>query len=346
MKSKVIVVSTKANGGIKTVVDSYSKSKLSESYDFVYIFSHHGGNKLIDIIIYIKALIALLFNLVSGHKVYHLHMSMRGSFVRKYIMTKLIQLFSAKVIIHLHGSEFKNYYNSSSERLRSRIKDLFETAERTIVLSESWKSFILSIAPNSRVTVVNNFVEEIQQQPIERSNEITFLFMGNVGSRKGAFELIEAFCKLQVDVPVKLIMCGDGDLDRARALINANSAERKIELVGWVDAAERSKYYSIADVVILPSHNEGLPMTILEAMSCKKVVIATPVGGIPEVIENGVNGILVEPGNIESIIDGMKYAIGVVNDSNFRNLAYDSYKRRFSPDTIVPQIDTIYRELV
>lgn len=348
MKTKIAVVSTSANGGIRSVVDSYQESSLSNNYTFKTIFSHSGKNKLLDVLIFVKAMFIIAISRFSGYEIYHIHMSMRGSFFRKLICLIILKMTFARVIIHLHGSEFKVFYDGSSTLLKRTIRFLFDTADTVIVLSESWKEFITTISKPKNIEVINNFVARISSVNITESTRQvkTLLFMGKVGERKGAFDLLEAFASLPAKENYRLVMCGDGELEKAKRIIDNLKIENQVDLIGWISSDVKAQYYSKSDIVILPSYNEGLPMTILEAISCGKLVITTPVGGIPEVIKDGENGFLVKPGNISDIKRGIIEASDNLNNANIRNRALETYERRFSPEAILPKIEKIYRRLM
>ena len=79
--------------------------------------------------------------------------------------------------------------------------------------------------------------------------------------------------------------------------------------LGWVSGAEKIDVFNIADIFVLPSYNEGLPISILEAMSYGLPILSTTVGGIPEIVENGVNGFLVEPGDKNALLEFLEVLV-------------------------------------
>jgi glycosyltransferase involved in cell wall biosynthesis len=105
-------------------------------------------------------------------------------------------------------------------------------------------------------------------------------------------------------------LAGNGDLAAANQLIGELKLTDKITILDWLDAQQRDELLAAADVFILPSYNEGLPMSMLESMAWGLPVIVTPVGGIPEVIVDKENGLLVEPGNQEQLLVAMQSLIG------------------------------------
>jgi glycosyltransferase involved in cell wall biosynthesis len=92
-------------------------------------------------------------------------------------------------------------------------------------------------------------------------------------------------------------------------MVEALNLVGRVKVVGWVNADQKKHLLSEAAFLTLPSYNEGLPMAILEAMSWGLPVIATNVGGIPEVIDHGQNGLLIEPGAIQALTEGLEFLI-------------------------------------
>ena len=93
-----------------------------------------------------------------------------------------------------------------------------------------------------------------------------------------------------------------GDLDRFRARRDALRLNRRLLVLGTVVGEKKERLLRKADFLVLPSYHEGLPMVVVEAMAAGLAIVATPVGGIPEIVAPGVNGCLVVPGDIEEVV--------------------------------------------
>lgn len=136
------------------------------------------------------------------------------------------------------------------------------------------------------------------------SHEMIILFIGRLVEAKGIFELIEAFSQIQSQQPqTHLVFVGD-DRDRARLenQVRQKKLDGAIHFVGVRPHDEMPGWLSAADLLVLPSHNEGLPNVVIEAMACSIPVVATNVGGIPEVVEDEKSGLLIKKGDINSLI--------------------------------------------
>ena len=133
-------------------------------------------------------------------------------------------------------------------------------------------------------------------------SECRIVFLGTLSERKGVPELIHA-----LGGPAlrgrrwRATLAGDGRVEEFRRLASELGIADRIEFLGWVDQAVTRTVCEAADVLVLPSHAEGLAMSILEGLSHGLAVIATPVGAHNEVIEPEVSGLFVPPGNVEAL---------------------------------------------
>jgi glycosyltransferase involved in cell wall biosynthesis len=169
-----------------------------------------------------------------------------------------------------------------------------------------------------QVIVLPNPVKLPSQVPQRLgSHKVSFVFLGRIGPRKGAFDLIKAFACLSAEQKTRsvLTLAGDGDVEQARTLIKSLNLTDYITVLDWLDQEQRDALLAKADVFVLPSYNEGLPMALLEAMSWGLPVITTPVGGIPEVVTHKQNGLLVNPGDTQQLSEAMQ---SLIEDENLR----------------------------
>ncbi len=243
--------------------------------------------------------------------VVHLHVSERGSVLRVGWLVWLAVLFRQPVIMHTHGCEFHLFFEQLPRLVRGLVALTFRRCAAVIALSDSWRQYYIQhcrLDPN-RVVVLLNPVKVppiLPQRP--QSDRIKFVFLGRIGQRKGAFDVIQAVAQLprSQQQQLEVGLAGDGELVPAQALIEQLQLEHCVKLLGWIDADMRDRLLSEADVFLLPSHNEGLPVAMLEAMAWGLPVIVSPVGGIPELVTHQQHGFLVEPGDVGAIAQAMQ----------------------------------------
>lgn len=142
-------------------------------------------------------------------------------------------------------------------------------------------------------------VESLKQRLLLAENQRVILSIGRLSKEKAHADLIRAFALLRENNPeidVRLVIVGDGpERERLRAAAQATGFGDRIGFAGQVRDVQ--PFYSIADVFVLPSHSEGSPNVLLEAMVANGPVVATAVGGVPEIVENNVSALLVPAGD-------------------------------------------------
>jgi glycosyltransferase involved in cell wall biosynthesis len=135
----------------------------------------------------------------------------------------------------------------------------------------------------------------------------------------------------------RLVLAGDGDLEAIGKL--AAPFGEQVRVLSWIDSAERECLLAQSDVFVLPSYNEGVPMSLLEAMSAGLPAIVTPVGGIPDVLSHGVEGLMVEPARVADLSaamarlvnnDAERLASGRRAHERARDFEVHSYARRLA----------------
>jgi glycosyltransferase involved in cell wall biosynthesis len=246
--------------------------------------------------------------------VIHLHVSQNGSAFRKSILTAIAVAFRKPVIMHAHGSNFHLFYPELPGPARAFVRWAFMKSSRVLVLSKSWKEFYiekLGLSPDQVVVLSNPVALPATVQERKSSDPVQILYLGQIGERKGSFNLLHAFARLPEEQRrrARLLLAGDGEISEARALIKRLRLSDSAIALDWVGPVQRDQLLADSHVFVLPSYNEGLPMALLEAMACQLPVITTPVGGIPEVVTDGQNGMLVTPGDIGGLAGAMQLLI-------------------------------------
>ena len=167
------------------------------------------------------------------------------------------------------------------------------------------------------------------------------LFLGRLREKKGVYDLVRAIPDVRKRIPdARFILAGDGDAASVRALAASLGVEHAIELPGWIDGEQKDTALRQADILALPSHFEGLPVCVLEAMASGAAVVATNVGGIPDAIESGISGLIITPGDVEGLGNAL---IALLTDpqmrKRMRDAAFERVKEKFSVQSILRQLD-------
>jgi glycosyltransferase involved in cell wall biosynthesis len=137
---------------------------------------------------------------------------------------------------------------------------------------------------------------------------VQLTFLGSLEESKGVLELIEACRRLSQDgFDFRLVVGGRGRAEpAARALVTKHSLAERVTFVGWVEGLQLETLWRTSHVFVLPSWTEGFPNALIEAMACGMAVVTTPVGSIPDYLEDGVHGVFVRPKDPAALAEALR----------------------------------------
>jgi glycosyltransferase involved in cell wall biosynthesis len=335
-----------SKGGMSSVIKLFQEnSSLSEK--IIYLSSYKYKNPFIQIFFFWGFLTKYLFYLMTDNniKLIHIHTASNGSFFRKSIIFYIAKFFKKKVIMNVHPVNFVNFYNKSPILVKKIIENILNNSDSILVLSEAIKSKVSGICQNKNIQVLYNPIEV--KEIVRKDNEkINILFLGRLCEAKGVYDILEA-TKITQNNNFIINLYGDGNINEFKTIIKNNNIEDKILIKDWISGEEKDIVFEQSDIYLLPSHHEGLPMSILEAMAYGLPIISTPVGGIPDAVEDGVNGFLIQPGDSHALAE--KIDILVNNKELREKMGQESYriaKEKFDIKTITKQLHNIYNQLI
>lgn len=346
--------STKVHGGMTTVVESFLEYKFDSTINLKYVPTHidskHNSLKILYFIISLLKILSILF----FHKIdiAHIHMSERGSFKRKYTIFLILKFFKKKIITHTHGAEFKEFYIKETERGKRKIKRLLKGSDIVITLGEKWDKIIKEIEPYSKTYILRNSVSiPKKKNKILKKQNYNILFLAVLIERKGIIDLINASTSIidrlkKEKIEVKFIIAGDGEyFDKSKALVRELNISDNFEFKGWIDKKAKIDILENSDLFVLPSYNEGLPLSILEAISHGIPIISTNVGSIDEAVYNGQNGYLINPGDVKELSNKIVRILTIDNISEMSNCSRNIAEEKFNIEKYFQEIEEIYFQL-
>lgn len=264
----------------------------------------------------------------------------RGSTWRKLTLSALVRLRRRPYALHLHGGGYDDYFRSRGRLEQALVKNMFQAAHQVIVLGSNWAQFVQDELQVSAadVAVLPNAVPGPREIPQRVTHPVRVLFAGRVGARKGAPELLEAWSRISAGRDAVLVLAGDLDDPDGSIRAAVDRAER-VELTGWLDAEALQDQLRRAQILVLPSRAENLPLSLLEGMAWGLAPVVTPVGAVPEVVDDGENGMLVPVGDPEALSqalatllddDARRTRMGAAARTTWeQGYSLDGYRERF-----------------
>ena len=333
-------------GGMASVLKVYSQT----IQPFNFLPGYFYKNPVLSILYFVAGLAKLFWILLTNRqiKIVHIHSASRGSFLRKSKMVMLSKLFRKKTILHIHGGEFKLFFNNAGF-LKSYIKYILNSVDEIICLSDEWKVYFDSLTEKKKSIVLNNPVIIPAETAAKKVVlPVNVLFLNHINTAKGIFDVLDFFNenKEWLKDSFQLTIAGAGDSEKLQQFIATNNLNDIIEYKGWVEGKEKEALIQNCDVFILTSYNEGLPVSILEAMAYKRAVISTNVGGIPRIVKPNENGWLTAPGDKAMLVNIFKELKN--NPVILENYGLCSFEivQDYSPENVNDKLGRIYEELL
>jgi glycosyltransferase involved in cell wall biosynthesis len=336
-------------GGVVAAVSAWRDGGLFEREAVRYVATHADGSRAAKLRHALAGFCQTIGAcLLRRPAIVHAHSASRASFVRKSLLLLIARRAGCQTIFHLHGGGFRHYVETESGTWKRRwIRHTLEHSARVIALSDGWATFLRSFAPRARVAVLPNAVAvpKLPDPQLEQPGRI--LFLGRLEAAKGIDELLQAVALLAPRFPqLRLALGGDGDQARVRERAAALGIGERVELLGWMGPAARDAELARAAVFCLPSHAEGLPMSMLEAMAAGRPVVVSQVGGIPETIRDNDNGLLVPPRDVAALAAALARVLGdAALRARLARRARATIEEQYSLDVVGEQLGTLYREL-
>jgi glycosyltransferase involved in cell wall biosynthesis len=198
----------------------------------------------------------------------------------------------------------------------------------------------------SDVIVVPNATQLVPLPPSrDVGDAVRVLYLGGFANQaKGGAVLADALPSLLRECPsMEVTLAGPGEPPASLAHLLGDSAVR---WRGWLDTPSKDQALARCDIFVLPSVSEGLPLALLEAMSCARAIVATRVGGVPEILEHDTNGVLVEPQQPDLLVRELA-ALAADGDKRLRlGRAARASAERLNAEEVSGRLDAVYRELV
>jgi glycosyltransferase involved in cell wall biosynthesis len=293
------------------------------------------------ILFFAGAVITLLrARLGSARCLAHINIAGRGSTLRKVALVTVARAIGMQYILHLHDPDYGNDYKRRNAVFKTLIDGAFRRAARVLVLGEGDRRLVSHLlgAPGDRVEILHNAVPDpvsIRVETRRAGRQCNLLFLGRLSARKGVPELLQALASPSlISLHWHATLAGDGPVEEYHALAEGLGLLERLSFPGWLDRSDTERLCAEADILVLPSHGEGLAMSVLEGLSYGLAVVTTPVGAHLEVIEPEVSGIFVPPGDVPALASALAR---VISDDRLRTRLQIGARKRFIREFNVDQ---------
>ncbi len=285
-----------SRGGIGSVVQTLYRQNQKEgcpvTLSLLKTSFYNERTKYAEPFLFAVKLVSFPFVLHNKNiAIVHIHSSAYYSFYRKAVFFLVAKLMARKVIFHLHASDFYNFFLSKSNPKQFICRFVFRHCDLVIVLCADWERALLTCYPGIAVKTVHNPVSVTDYAQSENdkcdSFKLRVLFLGFFSAAKGIKDIVSVAKQLKRDndISISLIVAGKGDMEQwLSGEINACDLGDILTIKHWVQGQEKRDLLASADVFFLPSYKEGMPISILEAMSSGLAIVSTRVAGIPDLV--------------------------------------------------------------
>jgi glycosyltransferase involved in cell wall biosynthesis len=285
-------------------------SPLAERYRLDFVSTYRSPGKLGQLAVFGAALLRLCAWSVGGRgRIVHVHATVRGSSYRKAVVVLLARALRRRVVLHVHsGADEIAYFSWTRGRRSLRLfRTAFGAADVVIAVSAASAEMLAMAYELADVQVVPNpapVIAPFARQPAPDGGVGVAYLGGFANPAKGGDVLIEALERALPRAPqLRVTLAGPGEPPQPAAALLA--AQPGVEWVGWVGPEQKDELLRRAAVFVMSSRSEGLPMALLEGMAYGMAVLATRAGGIPEVVDPGVDGLLVPPEDPDALADAL-----------------------------------------
>ena len=295
----------------------------------------------------VRALLSLVSWLRSERPdVLHTHTSKAG------ILGRLASVFApVPVVVHTpHGHVFHSYFSRLKAQLFKALEKIFDPlTDATVMLSQGELRDHLAegVGSAERMYIIPSGVplEGFRShRNITENSAPNIGYVGRLADIKGPLDLIDAMALVSQSVEARLMIVGDGPLrSEVEASVDRHSLRDKVRILGWQDCP--AAFFREMDVLVVPSHNEGMGRVVVEAMACGLPVVATDVGGLPDLVLPGLTGELVPPHDPGSLARAVLAVLRLEDRGRAMGLRGQRHALQFSDQVMFERLALLYSKL-
>lgn len=333
-------------GGISTLTRLLThKLGHRSDVDFQYIVTSNQGSSFEKIVCFARAIRSARIRFKQVNGICHVHMADNASVVRACLIIRLARKYDQKVYLHIH-CDLSKIRSASNERMKRMIDWAIISSDRVIALGDYLSDLFHELDyPLTQVKILPNAVDCPSENPFDLDRS-KVLFLGNVSEAKGVLDILDAIALIDSNLENGIVfeLCGRDHIDVQKE-IDSRQLAKRVKYRGIVKPDQR--FFSQYLLNVLPSHHEAMPFSLLEASVNGIPSIASRVGSIPEIIEDGVSGWLVQPHDPRAL---SKVLLAVLSQKNrileASRSVFASTREAYSLDSYIDKLLDIYVERI
>jgi len=341
------------HGGMATVIGGLIASPLARRHRLEALATYRSADPLRRLAMFSCALVRLIaWCARGGARIVHVHTAVRGSMYRKAVCVAVAKAMRRPVLLHVHSgaAEIEVFRGRLGPATAWLVRRCIGMADQVVSVSSAGARALSEQFARSDVAVVTNAAPPVTQPRSTRGardhRPVTVLYLGGFANPvKGGEVLAQALASLVPTAPsMRVLLAGPGQLTPAATALL--SGDPTVTWLGWLDEPAKAAALDESDIFVLPSTSEGLPMALLEAMAHGLAIVATDMGGVPDVLSHGADALLVPPGDPDSLASAIRT---LVDHPEKRGQLGDAARLRaeeLGEDRVAARFDAIYRELM
>lgn len=334
-------------GGMAAVMRDLLGSSLAERHQLDLIVTWRGFQPATRLWVYLRALVSLaIWCLRPGRRVIHIHTAVRGSLYRKSVCVFLVRLLRRPVILQVHAGpgDIEAFAQRLGPLRRWVFRRALGAANRVVAVSQESARAMERGFGASGIGVVPNAAPSVLESDAASVGQGVLFLGGFANPVKGGEVFVETLERCAADLNEFVFeLGGPGDPPPALGALEARTPN--VRWLGWLDEEGKREAFRRCGLFVLPSLSEGLPVALLEAMAWGRPILATRVGGVPDVVADGTEARIVPPGEPDVLAAAIRDLLTDPDELQRLGRAARERALALNEDEVCGRLDALYREL-
>lgn len=302
-----------AVSGVSTHLNQLFHSSLAKEFNLLHFQVGSEGRKesvVSKLIRFLWSPMQFLWQIIQQKPhIVHLNTSMEPkSYWRDIVYLFIARIMRKKVVYQVHGGALPQVFFRGNWFLTNLLKLVLRSTDVVVLLAQRELLAYRNFIPDHHLEIIPNAIEmgadaQWKKEPTRQDKPLQLVYVGRLAKSKGIFEIIEALrivCNKGINT--QLVIAGSGPEEVSlRACVEDLGLNNRVHFAGTIFGEEKKRIWEQADLFVFPTYHEGLPYTLLESMAARTPPVVSPVGAIPDVMQDGIQGVFVPSKNPEEL---------------------------------------------